>query len=68
MTREQALRCMLAGRKVEHSELPRYFFAYDAKLAHPIIMCRKSDGAIISETAGSVLPARTGWKEYKVKK
>lgn len=65
MTRETALRRMLAGRKVEHPELPRYYFAYNPKLDCPIIMCRKIDGAIISETAGSILPARVGWKEYK---
>lgn len=66
MTRETALRRMLAGTKVEHPDLPRYFFAYNAKLECPIIMCRKRDGAIISETGSHILPAKTGWKEYKV--
>ena len=65
MTRETALRRMLAGQKVEHPELPRYYFAYIAKRTKPIVMCRKSDGKIISETAGSILPARKGWKEYR---
>ena len=65
MTRETALRRMLAGTKVEHPDLPRYFFAYNAKLECPIIMCRKRDGAIISETGSHILPAKTGWKEYK---
>ena len=64
MTRETALRRMLAGQKVEHPELPRYYFAYIAKLPKPIVMCRKSDGAIISETGGNILPAKTGWKQY----
>lgn len=64
MTRETALRRMLAGQKVEHPSMPRYYFAYIAKLANPIVMCRKSDGEIISETKGSILPERKGWKEY----
>lgn len=65
MTRETALRRMLAGTKVEHPDLPRYFFAYNAKLDCPIIMCRKKDGEIISETGSHILPMKTGWKEYR---
>ena len=64
MTRETALRRMLAGTKVEHAYYPRYFFVYKPELDCPIVMCRKRDGEIISETGGHILPNKTGWKEY----
>lgn len=66
MTRETALRRMLAGYKVHHETMPKYYFKYDKSEQYPVLMCRKSDNVVISETAGNILPARTGWKNYEV--
>ena len=65
MTRETALRRMLAGTIVEHPDLPRYFFAYNAKLDCPIIRQDKHIRADYLFMGGELLPYKTGWKEYK---
>ena len=68
MTRETALRRMLAGKKVEHPNLKDRYFEYDATLQIPIIGCRKLDDKIVTEMHGAILPFGKGWKEYEVEK
>lgn len=68
MTRETALRRMLAGKKVEHPELPIYYFMYVASLQIPVIRCSKINDEILGQSQGCILPFGKGWKEYKVEK
>ena len=65
MTRETALRRMLAGTKVEHPEDPDVYYIYDSSQVRPIIRQHKHIRADYLFMGGELLPYKTGWKEYK---
>lgn len=64
MTRETALRRILAGHKVQHSAYPNQIFFYDKNSTDPIRRIGK--GMKMAQSGQSDLfEERKGWREYR---
>jgi hypothetical protein len=61
MTRETALRRMLAGALVEHPSLQGCVFVYEPKEEYPIQVVRRG----FAEGYKLFMSRRTGWKEFR---